>query len=342
MSRLFALLLALPFLFCFCKNEKKPAAGDPGAGVNPELAALNAAVEEHPTDDSLRFRRAEMLYKLEGYDEALNDLSEALRLDSLQPNYYHLMADVLMDYGRPGDSKRALDVLKACAAKFPGRIPTLLKLSEFQLIVRQHNDALSTINQIFQRDPQNAEGYFMTGRVALDMGDTTRAVAALQKAVQLDAANSDAWIFLGRIFSNRNNPKAVQYFDNALALDSTNLDAREFKANFYVQQREYAKALALYRDIIDRNPDYAAAYFDMGIIYFNQDSLEKAYANFDLATKTDPLFVDAYYHRGIVAEAQGKLAEALKDYRQAAKMSPQYEEVVKAEARLDKQLKGGK
>lgn len=72
----------------------------------------------------------------------------------------------------------------------------------------------------------------MAGRVALDKGDTTNAIASLRKSTQFDAAHLDAWMFLGRIFVNRDNPTAIQYFDNVLRLDSTNLVVGSIKVYF--------------------------------------------------------------------------------------------------------------
>lgn len=318
-----------------CKNDSKPAPStNTEAQPDPQLAQLTALIEKTPNNDTLYFKRAEVYYQLDGFDEALADLNKALSIDSMKPQYYHLLADVLIDYARPNDSKRAIDVLKLAANRFPGRIPTLLKLSEFHLIVQQHNEALGALNKILEQDPQNAEAFFMTGRVALDMGDSTRAVNALQKSVRLDAENADAWYFLGRLFYEKNNPLCLQYFDNALRVDSNYIEAREFKGIYYKRKKDFTKAFEIYRDMIVRYPDYPNPYFDMGIIYLDQDSLNKAYSNFDLAIKTDPLFIRAFYYRGLVSEQLGNIDAARADYSTASKMAPNYEEPKAALARL--------
>lgn len=326
----------LLLLFCFfwaCKNDPKPAV-NPQDAQNPQLAKLNALVENDPNNDSLLYLRADAYYQLDAYDEAIRDLSKAIQIDSMQPAYYHLLGDALLDYARPGDSKRALDVMELAAQRFPERFITLLKLSEFQLIVRQHSDALKTLDKILQRDPQNAEAFFMAGRVALDKGDTTNAIASLQKSTRYDASHLDAWMFLGRIFSNRDNPTAIQYFDNVLRLDSTNLEAREYKGIYYKRKGDFDKAFQVYQDIIIHNPDYSNAYFDLGVIYLELDSLNQAYHNFDIATKTDPLFVKAYYYRGLCSEMKGNKEAALADYKQANGMSPDYKEAKDALTRM--------
>ncbi len=313
-----------------------PSKAAQGLEADPQLTELSALLEKDPNNDTLLYLRATTYYKLDAYDEAMADLEKAMRRDSMQPAYYHLLADVLLDYARPNDSRRAIDVLKLAAQRFPDRIPTLLKLSEFQLIVRKHGDALATLDKILQRDPQNAEAFYMAGRVALDKGDTTNAIASLQRSVKIDADNADAWFFLGRIFSNRLNPVAVQYYDNALRVDSTYLEAQEFKAVYFKRQGQFDKAFEIYRDLLLRDPDYANAYFDMGAIYLELDSFSKAYDNFNIATKVDPIFVKAYFYRGVASEKLGNLEAALADYKQANGMSPEYQEAKEARERLEK------
>lgn len=334
-----AILLAIGvgiWLFLHRPQSQKEDNQPTVQGGDPEIAQLTAALEKNPNNDTLLYRRAKAYYKLDAYDEAMVDLERALRRDSLQPMYYHLLADVLLDYARPNDSYRAIEVLKLAARRFPDRIPTLLKLSEFQLIVKQHGDALATLDKILQRDPQNAEAFYMAGRVALDKGDTTNAIGSLQKSVKINSDNADAWFFLGRIYGNRGNPLALQYYDNALRVDSTYMQAVEFKGVYYKKRGEFDKAFEVYRTLIARDPDYADAYFDMGAIYLELDSFDKAYQNFDIATKVDPIFVKAYYYRGVASEKMGNRDAALADYRQASGMSPDYKEAVDAKERLEK------
>ena len=79
----------------FVKKDGKPAAADNQLlQQHPELATLNDLIAQYPGNDSLLYSRAEAYYELEAYDEALTDLNEALKLDSLQPMYYHLLSDL--------------------------------------------------------------------------------------------------------------------------------------------------------------------------------------------------------------------------------------------------------
>lgn len=59
---------------------------------------------------------------------------------------------------------------------------------------------------------------------------------------------------MGRIFSDKNNPLAVQYYDNAIRIDTNNLQAREFKGAFYKRRANLTKSSKIYRDIIGAQP----------------------------------------------------------------------------------------
>jgi tetratricopeptide (TPR) repeat protein len=316
-----------------CKEKTATTAAQTGSG-DPTIDRISARIEKDPKNDSLYYYRGRQYWELEAYDQAIADATKAIALDSLKPAYYLLLADAHIDYARPNDSKRALNIMEKACAIFTEDKGTYLRTAEFYLIVRQYNDALKKLDHVLKRDPLNAEAYFITGRVTLDQGDTLRTIKSLQKAVQLDASNKEAWVFLGRIFSNRFNNNAIQFYDNALRLDSTDVQVQEYKAAHYKRMGNFDKAFALYRKIIIEHPDYSNAFFDMGLIYLEQDSLNKAHEHFNQAIRTDPLFVIAYYYRGVASESKGDTKAAIEDYKQALKMSPNLPEPKKALERL--------
>jgi tetratricopeptide (TPR) repeat protein len=332
-SKVLALLCVAAWLVAACKDT--PTSSATVSSGNPEIDRLSKLLADNPKHDSLYYQRGYNYWELDAYDEAIADATKAISLDSMKPLYYHLLADAHLDYARPNDSKRALSVMERACALFPENQHTYLKTSEFYLIVRQHGAALKKLEHIITRDPLSAEAYYMTGRITLDMGDTIKTIQALKKSVQLDADNKDAWVFLGRIYSKQRNDLAIQFFNNALRLDSTDVQVQEFKAAHYKRKGDFKNAFALYGKIITEHPDYSNAYFDMGLIHLELDSLDRAYSDFDKAIKTDPLFVIAYYYRGVCSESKGDKQAAIKDYQQANKMSPNLPEPKEALERLN-------
>ena len=300
-----------------------------GQTGNPAIDGLTQAIAANQNSPELYVQRGDAFYENRGYDEAIRDYTRAIQLDTLQPVYYHKLADAYLDYFK---SRQALEILKTAADRFPEHIPTLLKLSEYHLILTQYEESMKAINRVLQVDPQNAEAYFMFGMNFEERKDTVRAINSYQKAVELDANIIDGWINLGQLYAGLGDPLALRYFDNATRVAPRDINALHAKADYLTTTNDLSGAVALYRQIVAVDPQYDEAYFNSGLLYLDLDSLSKAEQQFDLTVKTSPTHIRAYYFRGLSRELQGKTAEAITDYEQALRMAPDYED---AQNRLD-------
>jgi tetratricopeptide (TPR) repeat protein len=327
----FFLLLILPFfLFSSCKQEKTPVniPTNTQAAPNPTIATLNTELEAHPTEANLYYARARAYYEINGYDEAINDLAHAMKIDATNADFHHLLADVYLDYYK---SDLALKTMQRAAQLHPTRTATLLKLAEFQLILKQHQPSLQTIDKILKIDPQNGDAFLLLGLNFKELGDTKRAINSFQTAVEQKPDLLDAWINLGQMSdAQKNYPKAMQYFDTALRIDSFNIETLHAKAISQNNQKKYKEAIDTYKKINTINPDYSAAYFNIGMIYLGQDSLQKARQFFDITVKTDPLYNLGYFYRGKAAEKMGDKKAARADYEQVTRLLPNFEDAKKA------------
>lgn len=321
----FAILLIGFFSACSEDNQNsEPSGNDPAVTASdPSVQKLTAAIQQDPNNPQLYAERGALFYELNNYDEGIADLSKAIELDSLQPQYYHLLADIYLDYYR---SKLALNTMQLAATKFPKRIPTLLKLAEFQWILKQYNDALFTLERIRVIDPLNSEMFFMFGNVFKDMGRSDEAINAYQSCVENDPENIDAWIELGRLIAEKNIPAAERYFDNALRVDSNNVAALHAKAYYLSNQKnDLQAALKLYKKINTVDPQYVDGFYNAGLLYLDMDSFEQAYRSFDIAVQMDPKFAEGYYHRGVAAELMGNTAQAVNDYENVLRFDPEFQ-----------------
>lgn len=318
-----ALLLSL--LLAACGYEQEPGSGN-ASNLNtighPAIDAVTQQIAGNPEDPALYAARGKLFYENEGYDEAIQDLKKALSIDSLNIDYLHLLADTYLDYYQ---SQKALETMERAATLYPERIPTLLKLSEFQFILKQYKASMGTIDRILQIDPQNEEAYFMFGMNFKETGDTARAVNSFQQAVELEPELIDAWINLGKLQAALGNSIAAQYFDSALEIAPDHIMALHAKAEFLTDRDELPEAIELYRRINRIDPQYDEAFYNAGLLYMELDSIEQAYRHFDLAIKTYPAHVRAYFYRGLAAEWMGRKQQARDDYQQALRLAPDYE-----------------
>jgi len=310
-----------------CKKNPNPAMDKNGDG---SVQLLDRAIDLHPFEDSLYFMRAKYHYEQGAYDLSIQDLKYAIKLDSLEPSYYHLLADAYLDNKQ---SYEALSTLNQASLIFPLRIATLLKLCEFQHILKQYPASLMTTQRIQSIDPLNTESFFMAGLNYRDMMDTIQAISKLQYATSLDDRHIDAWIVLGQLTQNKNPTMALQYFENAVQVDTTNISALHSLAGFLQDRGNLGQSLDIYKKIINLDPDYTDAFVHTGLIYFSIDSLVKALNAFDILCKQDATNPAYYFYRGSAYEALGNTPAAKSDYQQALRLDPFHR---KAKSALDK------
>ncbi|MEY3050883.1 MAG: hypothetical protein RLY31_668 [Bacteroidota bacterium] len=301
-----------------------PSAATPAA--QPADAAIADLTRQLASADgpqpALLAARAARWLERENYDEAIADLEAAIAIDSSKAEYFHVLADAYMDYFK---SRKALHTMERAGSRFPDRIPTLLKLAEFQLILKQHQQALFTLERIRLKAPLHPEMFYLMGDVYLDMDRPTEAILQFQSAVEQDPDLIDAWVKLGTLLADRESPQAEKYFDNALRVDSNSVAALHAKAFFLSNvKNDLPAAVQLYRKINILHPQYVDGFYNLGLIYMDMDSLPQAYERFHIAIQVDPTLAGAYYHRGLSAEKMGNAEQALSDYRQTLLLDPDY------------------
>lgn len=327
------LVFALFVWSCKQNGEQQNATISTG---NKDIDAISSKINENPNDASLYAKRAELYYGANSYELAINDMASAMKIDSNNIDYHLLLSDIYMESLQ---SRLALATLERAVKLNPDKISTLLKLSELQLILQFHNESMETVNKILYRDPSNADAFVLMGMNFKETGDTTKAIVAFKKAAKLNSELTDAWLNVAMLKGAKNESDAIDYFNTAIRLDSTNTAILHAKAH-YLQTKGLAdEALAIYRQIGILDPHYKDAFFNSALIYIDKDSLDKALELLNITTEITNIFPKAYYYRGYIFEKKKDLESARKNYQQAASMSPAYKEARDAADRLTKLLK---
>jgi len=271
------------------------------------VAQLTAALADDPDNAELYAERGAIYMENGVFDRAITDLTRSLERDSSRVAVWHLLADAQMDNLR---SREALNTMIYASSRFKERIPTLLKLAEFQYIVAQHDNALATLDRAVKVDPNEGEVFFMIGEVMSEKGDTVRAINAYQRATELNPDILDAWLALGTLFEARGNSIAERYFKTATAIDRKAAIPYRMLADYYSRQNRLAESIQQYDEAIMRNPQYDEAFYNSGLVYLDMDSISKAKAQFDRAVEVRPGYIEARFYQGVALELQGNVQGA--------------------------------
>lgn len=285
------------------------------SAFSPYIDSLTNAIEKQPEKAILYAQRGEAFYEVENFDAAIKDLNKALELNKDNPDFYRILSNAYLDYYK---SKEAIDILQVAVERFPTDVSLILKLAEFQMIVKQHGASIQSASSILEFDPLNPEAFFMMGLNYKLIGDTTKAINSFQTAVEQDPDLLDGFYELGLLFGVQGKGKlALQYFNNALDIDPFHVPSLYAKGMYYTDRKMDNEAIETFKKIHTIDREYADPYVNIGLIYLEYDSLKQAYNNFNIAAEVEPTMAKAFYYRALSAEKLGNVNAAIEDYKNA-------------------------
>jgi len=318
-----AIVISLLVVFG-CKNHTGNNGGgntDPFFQSDPELKKITNQIISTPGDAALYYSRGGMLHRMQMDSLAMQDYKMAASLDSTKAEYFSAIGDLLFEHK---DISGSVQWIQKAIALNPQDRKARLKIAKLFLYIHQYPNAIKEIDIALRKDVYDPEGYYLKGMVYKYMKDTARAISNFQTAIQVSPEYRDAIIQLGLIYSDRKDSIALRYFDNAYKIDSNDVFPIFAKGVFYQNNHNYEQAKEEYRKCIIRNNHYVDAYFNMGYILMQQDSVQKSYRQYDIATKIDYTNPTAYYNRGVCDEIMDSIKQAVEDYRKALALDTGY------------------
>jgi DNA-binding winged helix-turn-helix (wHTH) protein/TolB-like protein/Flp pilus assembly protein TadD len=118
--------------------------------------------------------------------------------------------------------------------------------------------------------------YFLRSRYLLATSEHAKAIEMLEKSVEIDANNSLAWAYLGRAYhlnalqffgGRRDLVRAEAAYDQALLLDPREPTAHLLMAKLFTETNRVEQAAPLLRELIEKNPNNAAARWELSYAY---------------------------------------------------------------------------
>ena len=140
------------------------------------------------------------------------------------------------------------------------------------------------------------------------------------------------------------NPKqAESLLQKAIELDPENAEAFYSLGKLYTSKKDYPKAIQAYDKAIDLDPSSPDAFFNLGFLYYARKDYSKAEAMFLKVTELQPAYLDeAYFNLAVVQNLQGKKKESIGNLERALEVNPNNDRAKKYLLRLRPTSKNGK
>ena len=206
------------------------------------------------------FNLANAFYDLEEYERAAEYYREALALEpDLAPATFNL-ARAYIEAGSYSDATPVLEELRSGDESNVLVIETLAYAYSEQ---ERYEDAARLYDEVLSESPYRLSALYSGALVQLRLEDTDRAEELLERAWDAKPGDIDVLFHYGRVLHlNGEGEKAVsilsEYVDGAPAGQTDRLLS---VARIYADERYFARALAVYEQVLAREPDSARALF---------------------------------------------------------------------------------
>jgi tetratricopeptide (TPR) repeat protein len=334
----FFFIAALTLTSCNTGKVKvRTSADTQKAAASPDssnLLVLDKLIRDNPKSPDLFAKRAVIYAEKKNYSQALNDITIALKMDSLTPAYYISQAEYYIFNGETNSAKKGLNL---CLKKFPSNTDVLLKLAEIHLYLKEYGQAKLVLKEVIPINDDLAQIYFLQGLIALENSDTLGSIRNFQVAIDKDPEYYAAYIQTGKIFSVQGNELAVQYLKSAIDLQPKMYEAHYLLGLYYQEHSRLEEAHQEYEfisskiDSTQADPYYNRGYIEM--VY--KRNFAEAEKWFSKAVYWNPKYADAWYNRGFSYELDGKLSKAKADYQKAMELVPNFPLAIKGLNRIE-------
>ncbi|OCA88250.1 hypothetical protein A8F94_10650 [Bacillus sp. FJAT-27225] len=174
----------------------------------------------------------------------------------------------------------------------------------------------------------------------IDMKKVNEQLEYYKERVRVDPANLENRVILGYThFLKGENKKAIQELQYVIDQDKKYYDAYYNLGLVYLDEEYFNDALLVFNKAVEIAPKDFKGHVQLGITYRHLKMYEEATKALESANKLNPANADIIYQIGMVAEAKGELKIAADIYKDALQFDPLFEDATAALDRINKEIK---
>ncbi|WP_161571133.1 tetratricopeptide repeat protein [Granulicella sibirica] len=169
------------------------------------------------------------------------------------------------------------------------------------------------------------------------------AAERLCEASDLDPANRETYVFLGKVGLASPSPAACvgKKLKRFVSMRPEDADANYYEAMILIKGREpgeQGRAADLLRKAVALNPQFAEGYLQLGILALARRDNAGAQAEFERAIKADASLAEAHYRLGVLYDRAGNSERARVEFARHEELVKDKAEAVERERREVKQF----
>ena len=169
----------------------------------------------------------------------------------------------------------------------------------------------------------NSYYHYMEAQLQRKKGHRDKAIEYLEQAIALDGESLLLKRELAALYSDQKDyPKAVEILDGILAREPLDVDALAMVGRLFQQLDQPQKAKAAYEKALANDPERESIYPALGRIYMAEDSLPDAQRVFNELVRHFPGSFVGHFYLGRIYAKQGRPAAAKAAFEKTLVLEP--------------------
>lgn len=187
------------YKFCILKAEILFDLGE----YEQSLKIISKVIELNPNILQAHIIKALNLYNLKKNDLALSSIDKAMVLEPENPRPYYIKIQILFDMGHFDEYHKELGILIGLE---PSLIHDIYEKAYYLALLKQKDEALSTIDELIKKNPNDGSHYIKYGKILMMFEEYEEAVKVFEKVLKLETKyyyfyfTSIAYIKIGKCY----------------------------------------------------------------------------------------------------------------------------------------------
>jgi tetratricopeptide (TPR) repeat protein len=252
--------------------------------------------------------------------EARALLADWERLSGVPPSWTVKFALTL---SKGGLNPRAIQLLEGLKRDGLSSFEVVFNLGGFYLLENDLGKASENYELAVRMNDQSVPALKQVAMIAEEQGELEKALSFLIRA-KLEAPDDPDILFSFGTVALRLEliADATAALEKGLELRSGHTATRYWLGTAYGAGGHYDESLALYRSILDENPNNAQMQYAVGTVYYLKFAFEDAIRHLKESFRLDPDQVQSGYFLAMIAQKQGKNHEAIRMFEEILASHP--------------------
>ncbi len=177
------------------------------------------------------------------------------------------------------DYAGAIARLEKARALQPASPALPYRVAVIYIFMRRYDAVVAPCQQALRLAPDSAQAYFVLGAIEFGINESKATEAAFRQAMAIDPGSDLNHSALGAaIFKARLPAEGSKELDDALKLNPRTVSAYYWRANVYIQENQYTKAIADLETFVALDGNHPEVYKQLAQLYAVEGDAAKASA----------------------------------------------------------------